>query len=106
MRKHVLSIAIILFGFTIAATNPHKKENLTDIGMYYVPILGETSVQNTSNRIDNSSIDLFFKKYPNLKKYQLDVSTLYKKRNYNSIWLSDKGLIELADLLYAKVNLT
>jgi murein L,D-transpeptidase YcbB/YkuD len=105
MRKHVLSIAIILFGFTIAATNRHKIENLTETEIYCAPIIGETTAQNTSSRINNSSIDLFFKKYPNLKKYQLDVSALYKKRNYKSIWLTDKGLIELADLLYAKVNL-
>jgi len=46
-----------------------------------------------------------FSKNPNLKKYKSDVYALNKKRNYNSIWYDDKGLIEFANLLYAKVNL-
>jgi murein L,D-transpeptidase YcbB/YkuD len=105
MRKHVLSIAVILFGFTIAATNRPKIENLTEIEIHCAPILRETTAKNTVTPISSSSIDLFFKKYPNLKKYQSDVSTLYKKRNYKSIWITDKGFIEFAILLYAKVNL-
>jgi murein L,D-transpeptidase YcbB/YkuD len=105
MRKRVLSIAVLLFGFTILATNPHKKEKLTDIAVYCAPIPQEITPKKTSILINNSSIDLFFKKYPSLKKYQSDVSALYKKRNYNPIWYNNKGRIECADFLYAKVNL-
>jgi hypothetical protein len=47
---------------------------------------------------------VFFKEYPNLKKYQSDVKALYRKRNYNSIWFDKNGLIEFANLLYSKVN--
>ena len=54
--------------------------------------------------IKKSDLSGFFSKYPDLKKYQADVTVLYKKRNYASIWYDKKGLIEFANLLYSKAN--
>lgn len=54
--------------------------------------------------IDKVILKVFFEKYPDLKKHESDVITLYKNRNYNSIWYDKKGLIEFADVLYSKVN--
>ena len=54
--------------------------------------------------INEAVIADFFKKHPDLKKHQPDVSVLYKKRNYAPVWHDEKGLIAFARLLYTKVN--
>ena len=60
---------------------------------------------NQAYLLTAQSFPVFFKKYNNLQKYRSDVIALYKKRNYNTIWHDTEGLIEFANLLYAKVNL-
>jgi len=55
--------------------------------------------------VNNEDIIKFFNTYPKLKKYQNDVSDLYKKREYNTIWYDDKNISEFGHLLYEKVDL-
>lgn len=104
MKNFVLSILALLLGFSLTATNRNKKEKLTDKGVYCTHIHWKTTPENPILFIDSITINRFFKKYPNLKTYKPAVTSLYKKRNYNTIWYNKKGLIEFANLLYAKVN--
>lgn len=104
MRNFVLSVAIILFGLSLASVYRNRNEELTVKETSLALHLPESSFSRSAVPIDSATISRFFKKYPNLKKYRSDVSALYKKRNYNSIWFDNKGLIEFAHLLYSKVN--
>lgn len=104
MKNFVLSIAVILFGFSLASVYRDRTKNITANETFLAQALQESTPEKSIIHINSAVIASFFKKYPNLKKYQSDVSALYKKRNYNSIWYDHKGLIEFANLLYAKAN--
>lgn len=105
MRKFVLSIVIILLGLILTSVYRIRKENLSANAISVVQFLWNPTVEKITIPIDSIIISRFFSKYPNLKKYQSNVRTLYKKRKYKPIWHDEKGLIEFAHLLYSKVNL-
>jgi murein L,D-transpeptidase YcbB/YkuD len=104
MKNFVLSIVIVLFGFSIAVAHRHRKEAITDKALHW----HKTPVNSASKKpmviIDSANVNLFFNKYPKLKKYKSDVVALYKNRKYDAIWFDNKGLIEFANLLYSKVS--
>lgn len=104
MRNLISYIAILLFSFTVASAQSKGKEKIAAAKKSIV----QTSPKPTNNKsiipIDNAIVGGFFKRYPNLKKYQSGVTDLYKKRNYKSIWYNNKGLIEFANLLHSKTN--
>ena len=104
MRKSFLSIVIILFGLSIATIqnyrNPHSPFQLFP----FFKTLHNPFIIKTIVPINKVILVGFFSKYPDFKKYQAEVSILYKKRNYASIWYDQKGLIEFANLLYYKTN--
>ena len=102
MKNFVLSIAVLLFGFLLAFAYRNTNTTVDETSLVYT--LSKYSINKATTQIDSTFIPVFFKKYPNLKKYQSDVKALYKKRNYTSIWFDKKGLIEFANLLYSKVN--
>ena len=104
MRNIVLSIAVIILGFFTTSVYPSKNKNLTDYKISFVDTVPIHKAEKSLVKIDSSVIVRFFKKYSNLKKYKPDVTALYKKRDYNSIWYDGEGLIEFANLLYSKVN--
>lgn len=57
-----------------------------------------------TNPIDSITITEFILKYPKWKNYQQAIIDLYKKSNNSPIWYPTKERIELAEVLYAKVN--
>ena len=59
---------------------------------------------DTTFSIDKTYFDVFFKKYSDYKKYQSSAQTLYKNRNYHSIWYDNRGVGELAQLLHDKIK--
>ncbi len=60
----------------------------------------------TAPGIDNAKLQAFFKKYPDLKAYQADVTTLYKDRSYKAIWFDGNDINEFGQLMYHKLNST
>ena len=100
MRNYILSIVVLLCGFSVVTYFRNRVENITDKDITNTKIQQDSTIT-----INKTILYSFFKKYPDLKNYQSDVISLYKKRNYHSIWYYDKKLIEFANLLYAKVNL-
>lgn len=105
MKNFVLSVAVILFGFSFAHVSSIRNKNLMTDKAFLIQELKESTFDKSRVSIDSTIVYRFFKKYNNLKKYKSDVIALYKKRNYNSIWYDHEGLIEFANLLYSKVNL-
>ena len=104
MRKFVLSIVIIVFGFSIGLFQGFKKINPHAAVVFPMQTLQEPLIGSATMTLKKSDLSGFFSKYPDLKKYQTDVTILYQKRNYASIWYDKKGLIEFANLLHSKAN--
>jgi murein L,D-transpeptidase YcbB/YkuD len=104
MKKLVLSFAVIIFGFSIALADRHRKQTIADKELNGLQITVNFGSKKSMVAIDSSNINLFFKKYPKVKKYKSDVIALYENRKYNTIWFDGKGLIEFANLLYSKVS--
>lgn len=55
--------------------------------------------------INDAILASFFKKYSGLKKYQSEVTALYKDKAYQSIWYESNEINEFAYLLYHKLNM-
>lgn len=53
--------------------------------------------------IDTTAYEAFFRKYHDFKPYEKDIRELYRKHNHY-IWHEKKGLIEVAEVLYNRVN--
>lgn len=105
MRKFILYIAVILFGFLLTSVSLIKKENLKATVSYFAPFSQKSEESKYKIPVNKQNINAFFKKYPNLKQYQSEVSTLYENRKYNAIWYdANDKLIEFSQLLYSKVN--
>ena len=58
----------------------------------------------TLSTFDSTLVAPFFDHYPELKKYQNEVVSLYQKQHYNYIWFDQKGIKEVGYLLYNKVS--
>ena len=104
MKNLILTIVVVLCASSFAAFYHYRNENIPANMISIVKISPKQSVENSIIPIDKAILKAFFIQYPDLKKYQTDVSALYKNRDYNSIWYDKKGLIEFAYLLYSKVN--
>jgi murein L,D-transpeptidase YcbB/YkuD len=104
MRKFVLSIVVILCGVSVTTFYRNQNANLTAEVFSIAKKIQEYSFGKPEITVNKAVLTGFFTKYPELKKYQSDVSVLYKKRNYKSIWYHDNQIIELAPLLYTQVN--
>jgi murein L,D-transpeptidase YcbB/YkuD len=104
MRKFVLSIVVILCGVSVTTLYHNRNENLTAEVFFIAKKLKEYTFGKPEITINKAIIIDFFTKHPDLKKYQSNVSLVYKKRNYKSIWYDDNRIIDLASMLYTKVN--
>lgn len=104
MRKFVLSIVVILCGVSVTTFYRNRNANLTAEVFSIAKKIQEYTFGKPEITVNKAILTGFFNKYPEIKKYQSDVSLLYKKRNYKSIWYDDEKIIDFAALLYAKVN--
>ncbi len=61
------------------------------------------SINQRSNLpFDSVLIIVFFQSYPELKKYQEDVTSIYREQKFNHIWFDNKGVVEFGNALYNK----
>lgn len=104
MRKFILSFVVILCGVSVTTIYHNRNENLTAKVFSIAKKLQEFTFGKSEISLNKAIISDFFKNYPDLKKYQSDVTAVYKKHNYKSIWYQDQKLIAFAAILYAKVN--
>ncbi len=97
MKKYVLSVVVVLCGlvFTSVYRNNSFSEKL--FSLFYWN-------QKSEILLNNTIINTFFKKYPDLKKYQSDVLSLYQSRKHTPVWYTKNKRIPLADVLYTKLH--
>ena len=102
MKKVILSIIVVFWGFSISITqaNANDKQKAYDSYLYF----HENTTQEIKITLNDAILSNFFKKYPNCKTYKSEVRLLYQKRNYKPIWHDREGLIEFANLLYSKAT--
>lgn len=100
MRKLVIPILIIIFGFSFVTVSCKKKNN-SELG---IKIAKEEIYKYKDIPFDSTLVNAFFSKHPMLAEYQPEVVKLYQKRDYNYIWYDVKGITELGNLLYNKIN--
>ena len=102
MKRYYIVLLIITFGFTFGNVSCNsKKENTSEI-------IAKNQLQNSvyySNiLIDSATINTFYKTYPDLKKYQENTFSLYKKNNFNQVWHDKKGIVEFGHSLFSKYS--
>ncbi len=100
MKQLYISFILLSLSFS----NSYAYQNKTTKAVDKIVVTKKTQPTKTPIKISNAIIANFVNKYPNLKTYRSDLNDLYLKRNYKSIWFGGKGLIEFANLLYAKTN--
>lgn len=98
MKKYVLSVVVVFLGLIF--TSVYQNDNLSArlFSLFYWN-------QKSEMQLNNAIIITFFKKYPDLKKHQSDVLSLYKSRKYAPVWYTENTLIPLAEVLYTNMNL-
>lgn len=60
--------------------------------------------QSTDPIIDSIAMRQFFSKHPKLRNYESEVTAVYRKREFRSIWFEENKLSELGDLLNRSLN--
>ena len=102
MKKYSIFLVIISFGFAFANVSCNSKKENTNELVSEKPLEG--SIHLTNIVIDSATINSFYTTYPELKKYQENTFSLYRKHNFNQVWTDDKGIIEFGHSLYAKYS--
>ncbi len=105
MRKLILSAVLILFGFLLTSVSLIKEEDLKAKAIRFAQFFQKPVAAKSEILINKQLINAFFKKYPNLKEYKLDVTALYQSRKYKLVWYDDGKLIDFSKQLYSKLNL-
>lgn len=102
MKKPFLFIVFCIFLFLLTPascqSNNDKKEPLRSA------LLPADPDPPVVFPFDSTLVNPFFVKNPELKKYQSDVSTLYRKHQYHYIWHDQKHITQLGLLLYDKLQ--
>ena len=101
-----LSPLILLFPFQ--GCSQKKIDNSTNIKdstliEWNKSIPGNFSNQ-TKSKFDSLEIGIFLNQFPNLKKYEKNISTFYSKRAMAYAWFDQDGLIEHASNLTDRVR--
>jgi len=101
MGKYPLLVLILLISIAIGSCQQKK----------VIPVQKELPVhlqgainQNSPVVFDSTEIRTFFQLYPNLAKYAGDVSLIYRKYNFHTIWLDENGVVEFGNSLYSKIT--
>lgn len=103
MKKSILFPLLIVFGISIGFISCKKKDQkYTDLTINIKPSFDTKAYY--LNSFDSTLIGSFFNKHPNLKKYEQEVTQLYRKRNYEYIWYDKKGILEVGHQLYNKIK--
>jgi L,D-transpeptidase YcbB len=65
----------------------------------------QTSINQQSNiPFDSTLIGTFYTNHPELKKYEKNVTDIYRQHNFHEIWFDQKGVVEFGHSLYSKAK--
>ena len=71
-------------------------------------VQNETIAGNFSSQLrisfDSTQLDTFLLEYPKLKRYENDLRSFYRKRNFSYVWFEDSKLIEQAGNLINRLK--
>ena len=104
MKKLIISILTIVFSLAFVNSSCKNKDHSEELVVEKSVKILETPKESGEIYFDSTLVAFFFEKHPLLKKHQPDVETLYKKHQYHYVWFDKKGINELGDLLYSKIN--
>ena len=104
MRNFITLAISLLLGFLLSIVScQNSKKNTESSTEKKMSISKKLEI----TPFDSTLVAPFFDQYPELKKFQKEVTTLYQKQHYNYIWFDQKGIKEVGYLLYNKItNLT
>ncbi|MFM2368289.1 MAG: hypothetical protein RL619_589 [Bacteroidota bacterium] len=98
MKKLLFPIIVIVFTI-VFTTFSCKKKSVKNL---------EANQEKTNSPeeiiFDSTQIETFFGKYPKLKKYKLEVDSLYRKHQFHYVWFDKNGINEFGNLLHNKIN--
>ncbi len=100
MRNFFILLGVIVFGFSANVSCKNNSENKKGKLLNTAP----KDYIYTEILFDSTLVKDFFVKHPKLIPFQSDVEALYQKHQYHYIWYDNKGINELGDLLYNKIN--
>lgn len=106
MKKKYTTILKILICMHIIVSNSYSNNLSNGKESTIIPVLEKKVNNYGTSTIDNATLAAFFKKYPDLKNYQKEVTILYQKKFSKAIWSDADGISELGHLLYQKLNFT
>lgn|SRR5690554_380885 len=97
---------LVLISFVFLACN--RKNNIesivnteaADLSDFYDSIF----VMYELIPIDSLEVEPFFTKYPAVKKYEKDLTSIYQDHNFSHVWFDQKGVVIYGNSLYAKVK--
>ncbi|MEO6176554.1 MAG: L,D-transpeptidase family protein [Flavobacterium circumlabens] len=102
MRNFIYSSLIIAVSFFVFSFKPLETNEIKSKRTFENSVIIKNKVSPVT--LDSVALNQFFKKYSKLKKYKNEVSDIYKKRGFKSIWYGEKNITEFGHLLYQKVN--
>ncbi|WP_348799109.1 L,D-transpeptidase family protein [Flavobacterium adhaerens] len=104
MKKITLLSFLLIVFFIVCSFKSINSE--TKFHKNYTYPTTESSIVKVDSAfsLDKNYFTVFFKKYSDYKKYQKSTETLYKNRDYHTIWYDDRGIGELGQMLYDKVK--
>lgn len=106
MKKITSLILILIVSFFVSSFDHSKNKIVLENKNALFSIHENFTSKFLAPSIDGTILSDFFKKYSDLKKYQEQVTTLYKNRSYKSIWYDENQMNEFGNLLYQKLNST
>ena len=107
MKKSILPIMVIVLLFlltSIFCKNNNNKKEIVKTATLKSAVISQDVIVPKMLPFDSTLVQAFFIKNPELKKYQSDVITLYRKHQYNYIWYDKNRISEVGNFLYNKLN--
>ncbi|MDD5150398.1 MAG: L,D-transpeptidase family protein [Flavobacterium sp.] len=105
MKKSIITILILAFVFSLTSLScNHKHENKIKATIIDLAVATNDVHKYSKIPFDSTLVAPFFEKYPDLKIFESDVETLYRKHQFQYIWFDKKGINEVGDLLCDKIN--
>ncbi len=90
MKKLLFTFFVLIFTCSLLVLSCKKVKTTAEI--------------ENEHAFDSTLIAPFFQKHPKLKEFMPQVEKLYAKHTYHYLWFDRKGVNELGDLLYSKIN--
>lgn len=107
MKKSIILFVFILLAFLLIITfckNDKEQQQALPTQNLHPEVILEDIIESSPPPFDSTLVKPFFISHPELKIYQSDVITLYRKYQYHFIWHDKNRINEVGGLLYSKLN--